>query len=292
MAATDWVKNAPIVDADDGSTVGGLFAAQPSVWRNGFLYVAYAKGNKKDRFLIGFDDDTGGVNNGVVFRHLKDGSGQKVELTRRKAFNDFPPLLPGVGPANGFTTQIAVDPTNIRKVYIAYHDVATAVSSNANVYSRTITNAGGWFLGPETLVNADPGPPVGCSGDDHTDQFLPAITVDTEGRVHILHYDDRAFCQDDSVGSAAQYNVTYGVSCDGGQVYSNTALQPGLPGNAAFLDFFLEPLGFGAPREYIGITFVERLAGGIDVWSSFTGTDVLDPDPTNKSVIYSIPFQF
>jgi len=296
-----WVATDPIVDVDTSVTVTGLFAMQPSVFGNRDLYVAYHAEQDKFRFLRGTDDNSGpSGNNGVVFRHLRGPGtplGPAVEVPIDASFfQSLPTYLPGVT-AGGSTMQIAVDPTNIRRLYVAYHDEHPNQAGNSEVYVRTLDARGfDWFLGPEKLVYWPSEPSSGCPEDEHTDQFLPMITVDGEGRVHVLYLDDGGICQDDSVGNTARFNVTYAVSCDGAQTFFNITLgpAPGSP-NAAYVDFFWETDGWN-PREYNGFTFVEGLFGGTTVWATFGGMDQNDPDsgppPGNKSVIYAIPFGY
>jgi hypothetical protein len=277
-----WVGG-PIIDSDTGQPVIGGCCPQPAVYQGGPLYVAYVKalsGNIFIRFLVGEDiDDPNDPNyGGVRFRHLYgitsplDGPVPPAPLSvplNYIAFNDY---LPGDIDAK-MVPQLAVDPTNSDRLYIVYHDTATAASSDVNVYLRVLTRSGSWTAGPRILVNNNADPP-----GEESDQFMASATVDLEGRIHVMFYDDRNYDQGDTQRDPPpKFDAFYAWSTDQGTNWSNDELFANDPSEPA-LDWALDRLD---PHEYNGIAWC-----GNTVWTTYAGTWSGDQQ-TKKAVILS-----
>ncbi len=277
----EWVVGL-MIDSNTGEPVTGCFCPQPAVYQDGPLYVAYVKaisGNYYIRFLVGEDiDDPNDPNcGGVRFTHLYGitsplgGPVPPVRLTVPLNHNWFEDYLPG-----RFETllipQLAVDPTNPDRLYIVYHDTATAASSDVNVYLRVLTRSGSWTAGPRIRVNNDVDP----SGA--YDQFMPSVTVDIEGRIHVMFYDDRNYTQQDNqTNPPPKFDVFYAWSPDQATTWFNEELFANDPAEPA-LDWALANT---RPHEYNGIAWY-----GNSVWTTYTGTWSQDQQ-TNKAVISS-----
>jgi hypothetical protein len=263
------------------TTITGFFAMQPAVAGSSKLFCAYNAGISgtkiKYRFLHGTDAVGGGIN----FREVLDANMVPVEIEFDHLSIDN--VIPGSFLSKG-TAQIAVDPSNQQDFYVCQH-ARTNGTANVDVYLAKISySAGSWSAGPVTKINPDPVP---CS-DDHSDQFQPHITIDAEGRVHVVYYDDSAFCQIDSA-STALFGVRYSRSCNGGTTWQHTLLPAPFP-NTAWFDTSLLPAGHPGPLEYNGITFVDLVPGGSAVYAVFLGTDVNDPGLDD--VIWALEFRF
>lgn len=141
-----------------------------------------------------------------------------------------------------------------------------------------------WELEPAVEL-PDPAS-IGYPEDPDTTQWLPMITVDPNGDVHVIYYDDLMFSQL-YTDTEAKYDLAYAVSRNKGQSYTITRWSvPG--GNAAWLDTNLLDDGPTTweimPREYNGLTFWPVGNGTVEVWAAFCGTDVGD---TLSSVIWA-----
>jgi len=269
--------------------VSGIFPAQPAVSGADPLYVAYIQsvigGTDRIRFLVGTDVD-GPSNEPLVEFSQIVGATQMlgpvvppltVPLNRRAAGFGF--KLPG-----GFQPkripQLAADPTDPNTLYLVYHDVVSEGSSDSDIFFRKLTRMtfNSWLAGPQIRVNDDPVLP-------ESDQFMPSIVVDNQGRIHVVFFDDRRFDQDDT-DSTAKFDAFYAWSEDGGQTWNNQRLflDPNDPQDPAALDLSVAPIGYPV-REYIGITFFEDV-GGTHVMTAYHGTDPNEQD-SDKSVIWS-----
>ena len=279
------------------SAITGLWAAHPTVWDDGNLLVVYDRnGLGKFRFFQGVDNPSTG---GVDFSTLSTMTGNGLEPLEFSVditvVNSLDNQVAGVE-AGGYLPQISADPTNSRRFYLTYHDKDPG-TKDVNVFVNTITRVGSlWYLGVPTQL-PNPNPISTCDPvDPDTDQFLPMLTVDSEGRVHVLYYDDRNFCQQDTVlDDLAKFDVVYGVSCNGAQSFQTALLKPAGSHGVAYLDYEKELLDWDV-REYNGLAWTERLTGTIRIWSAISGTSSLDSDglpfPGNKSVVYAIKFDF
>ena len=137
---------------------------------------------------------------------------------------------------------------------------------------------------------------VNRNTDTESDQFLPAVTVDDQGRIHVILYDDRAYRplgqhdgQQEPGEAEPRFDVYYAVSVDQGQSWIEQKLVLE-PVDEPAADLNLEPLSDGFELgEYVGITwYAPPGAGPTEIWTAFTGTLSTDDDPagSDKSVIY------
>jgi len=141
-----------------------------------------------------------------------------------------------------------------------------------------------WCPSSRIRVNAD-NPP-----GEVADQFLPAVTVDTAGRIHVIYYDDRDFIDqvDGQTEPPAKFNVYYAYSTDGADTWDYEKLFAPRPDPPA-LDMGHDIVNYFEPGEYIGISYYRDTQEERDeVWTAFTGTEEtpLDPDD-DESLIWS-----
>lgn len=219
----DWEGGRIVLNRDPNKPVTGTWIAQPTVYGDSPLYIAYVRENRDKsappdepnkcegatiRFLKGTDiDDPNDPNDGEVeFKQLTGLAGpllsgpvQPVPLQvslNCGAIKYFIPYYPSwfASKFDRVTPEFAVDPTNTNRMYLVYHDLRKAngaLTSNVDVFLHKLTKgAGRWFVGPRRRVN-----PVDYPGD--YDQFLPTVTVDLDGRVHVLYYSDENYPDQD-----------------------------------------------------------------------------------------------
>ena len=287
----NWSTPDVIVDQSDTSititgrmpqgTVGDTTVPGP-------IYLVYSKGATGDiRFMQGTETSSS-TNSGWEFEHLK-GSGI-LELDAHGSDNT-PLLVPG--PFRVLRVpQLVADPTDPNRLYLVYHDAASPTapgSKDLDVFCATLTRSNtGWSLGEPVRVNDDP---VEVLPPDDKDQLLPAAAVDSEGRLHIVYYDDRNYYQPDGDSAAGiKFDAFYAVSLDGGATFTNIEL--GTIKKEPALQCEMTTYGISSihatPGEYPGI-----VCEGNTVWIAFSGTfsaEVIDevtgiPAP-DKSVIY------
>ena len=276
----------------NGERVTGGFCAQPAVWGDEPLYIAYPTVGVF-RFLRGDDRvEDGGVN----FSYLETTSGI-LELARNRSnIEDYLPEIPHDSvQVTAVVPQLAVDPGDPDRLYVVYNDTATAEgegSTDVNIYLRVLTRSGGyWAADDRILVNND-------DTDFESDQFRPAVTVDTQGYIHILFYDDREYTDPDPNdpqedqqpdGSAdAKFDAFYAYA-----PLDDLDFQSDPEQNRELYAVPAEPAVDGELNlwkgyelgEYNGITSFFG-AGRHEVWTSFSGTKAGDPSP-DKTVIYS-----
>jgi len=253
-----------------GQSVTGGFAAQPAVVKEDDFYVAYRKNTTQFRFLVGEDQPSGKL----TWAHFLDGCDEETPILKLNInlSGSAGSKLPGSFQANS-TAQLAADPTSDTRLYVAYHDLAGSTSTDMNVYvQRLDKHATGWCLGTKVQVNDD-------TTIFESDQFLPAITVDEEGRVHVIFYDDRNYTdgasdiQPDNSANP-KFDVYYAYSTNQGAAWENAELLA-LPAEPA-LDQGLQNQD---PREYIGIGYEGDVLYGV-----YTGTSTQDTQ-SNKAVI-------
>ncbi|MBU0618458.1 MAG: hypothetical protein KKI02_12140, partial [Planctomycetes bacterium] len=272
----------------DGQPVTGGFCAQPAVYQDGPLYVAYISGGTI-YFLVGEDQPSGAV---AFARLLRDDTTytEPLPLSIPLASPVIREDVPGNFPIPVLSTvpYLAVDPGNPDRLFIAYHDTATSDPNDrdVNVYVHEIIRDDTiWEVGDRIKVN----------NDDtlyESDQFMPEIIVDTGGYVHILFYDDRRFTdgpgydlQPDDGCPRPKFDAYYAWApvdnLDFEEPGRNLLLyltNPSDPNEPAAFDRTLAP---GAtPREYNGIAWY-----GDRIWTAYTGMWADDPD--NKTVIWS-----
>jgi hypothetical protein len=215
----------------------------------------------------------------------------EVELNHHGDVKPYVPLTSFWSGALYLVTrpQLAVDPTNPKRLFLVYHDLSdNQGSTNVNIYLRVLTRNPVFDTWSASL-------PVQVNDDDpvpESDQFHPSITVDANGVIHVIFYDDRRFDQEDGPADPLpapqpKYDVFYAwaVPPEPGQpwFWTNEKLwwQTQGPGDPPALDLNDDSLELFEAGEYIGISF-----WGNDVWTSFAGSDFDDPDD-NKSVIWS-----
>jgi hypothetical protein len=254
----------------DDKPVYGRFCAQPAVHDSGALCIAYKPDADTIRFLEG--TDSGDCNEpGVTFEHFYEhfdpiipmGMGFEPALVEISLVDgSVEEELPGSFRIGGASTigQLTADPGDPNRFYVAYHDVRVVDPNNVNVYLRKLTRRSqGWSLSQKYRVNRD-GP------NSNADQFLPALAVDGEGRVHVTFYDDRDYRdggaqdEDQTDGtSQPKFDVYYTIITfdqSGNPSFSECELEASDPNEPA-LDFTLEafpPTGLYRPGEYMGIT--------------------------------------
>ena len=288
----NWHIQAPIVDYITGAEIVGATSMEGSVFDDGKLYVAYSSAPGVIGVLEGVDND---LTNKVDFKVLKDLSPLHAPLShslRAADFASLDPLLPGR--QNTYTAQIAVDPSNLNRFYFTYEDIKAAGSADVDVYAHSVDRRGlYWYIGPGgALPGLVPAVPPETY-PDHYDQFLPTLTVDDLGRVHVLYYDEQFFPgQLDTIDpKLARYDVVYGVSCDGGQTYTKVEFHPSTTGDTAYLDWSKEDETYFEfnVRDYIGIDWsVNDTLEARFIWGGITGTRETDEPtlpPKNHSII-------
>lgn len=284
----NWYK-AKVELADTGEQVhGGAPALQPAVDGDGPLYAAYISGGI--HFLVGVDTPTSSppaVDFWELLRQADDPNDPPVPLTVPLNKGYIGAYIPSVfsQPTASTQPQLAVDPTNPNRLYIVYQDTATNQSNDqdVNVYLRELTKNGDyWERGDRIQVN-----------DDETlyesDQFMPSVTVDDNGRIHVIFYDDRNYTDgptgdlqpDDDPNVLAKLDAYYAWSDDQGANWTNMELYAEPPEPAINREILLNV----NPREYNGIAWY-RDGLATEVWTAFSGTYRLDPSP-NDSVIWS-----
>ena len=285
--SSDWTVGA-IANAS-GSPFNGLWAPQPAVYSDKNLYVLHVIDTVRFRILKGTDQAGGGVSFKVLQTRTPNGNTPLLLEVEPDAWHNIHRVAPGIT-ESGFMPQLEADPTNPNRLYIAYQDV-DPVDDDMDVFVNTINRVGNaWFFGTPTQL---PSPtPTGCNPlDEDSDQIQPALSVDGDGRVHVLYYDDRDFCQPDSEKDFAKYDVVYAASCNGGQAFSVAVLKPAASNGPALLDYDLEGPGWDV-REYNGLAWSVSPTGTLQSWGAFTGTSLADPDVVNRSVIYSLQLDF
>lgn len=289
-----------MIDGETGEPITGGGTARPAVYGDRPLYVSYVKlcsgPSFEIRFLVGEDVD-GDPNDpnfdpndpnyvGVSFCHLYgiwsflDGPVRPVRLkvplnNHELQYNTH---LPGnFSWGAPVVPQLAVDPNDPDRLYVVYHDLATDDPNDpdyddVNIYMHRFTRPGGtWILSPRIKVNNDDTP-------FEADQFLPSITVDHAGRIHISFYDDRNYEDQQDSEPKPKYDAFYAYSDNHGDTWTNVRL-PGDPNNPnePALDWNLKKVD---PHDYNGITCY-----GDTVWTTYAGT--WSQDPGNKAVISS-----
>lgn len=274
--------------ADTGQPVIGEFCAQPVVDGDGPLYIACIAGNSI-RFLVGQDVD-GAASGPVRFWRLHappddpndPAPALTVRLNERVLHDDIPGNFPH--PMGSTVPQLAVDRANPGRLHLVYHDVAPG-TSDVNVYMHTVTRDHEyWRLGPQRQVNES------SATTYESDQFMPSMTVDDSGRIHIVYYDDQDYTdspmgdlQDDNC-QLPKFDVFYAWSDDQGQNWSRHKLflNENPQEDEPALDCTLTRVN---PREYIGIAWYG--SGEVsEVWTAYTGTFSRDLQ-RNDAVIWS-----
>lgn len=284
-----WAGGPILVDPNDPNDPNdstapfpGGFCAAPAVYGSGDLFIAYRYSDTEIRFIRGVDPPNPAQVGGVRFYQIQ----QECEIGPSGPFDpllgvhtnisidDINPALPGQydSATPGRIPQLVADPTNAERMYLVYHDEDPNYAGDMNVYCHQLTGSGNyWCVGPKVRVNADL-----TSVDD--DQFMPSVTVDDHGYVHVIYYDERRYTDQDDGDSPAKFDCYYAYSKNGGASWTEVRLDGDDPDDEA-----LNTGTVGDIKHYIGIDWFED-----DVFTAFTGTVPYDPnDPTNLGVIWS-----
>lgn len=259
----------------------------PRVYGNRALYLAYFQDGIQ---LVRGDDVAYGAHAGEVrfTRLLDQQTGQPIAIQNHfyNAGGNLWQIVPShglFGSPRGWGLDLAVDPTNANRLYVVYHDRASASSPDMNIYMRVLTKVSGatWTVGPRLLVADDSNELV------ETDQILPAVKVDPSGRIHVVYYDDQDFTQDDLSGCSPDcptYDVKYAYSVDQGQTWNYRELCDDPPSCAATEPAIVDENWGGGfwLGDYIGIDIRDGC-----VWTSFVGSTInpiVDPNPNNTLI--------
>jgi len=280
------------IEVDNERVLGG-FCAQPATDpddRNAPLYIAYISGGDI-YFLKGVDDGSGVSFSRLTMPLFIPGGGTaSVPLRIDLNVSDASLYVPPAGIRALTTPQLAVDPSNSNRMYVVYHDAAQSFDPNdppddvdIDVYITKLYRSGdNWLSSPRVRVNDDKVDP-----EHPRDQYLPSVTVDRLGRIHVTFYDDRAPDYEDQIDSTSlpKFDFYYAISRNRAASFDNCLIEPPPPGGLPALDY--EHWWDGA-REYTGIAYYwdETREG---VLTTFTGTDPNEPPPGVlwKAVIYS-----
>jgi len=261
---------------------------QPAVYADGPLYVAYLYDNDLlYRFAQGQDPQTPG--DPMTWRRLLDAWGQPLEVDLYT--DDIKGYLPHVTNHDGvyMFPQLAADPSDEDVLYLVYHDVVdTSDPNDADVdvfLTKLRRNAlTGTWAAELDRVRVNDENPQGVIAD----QFLPALTVDPYGRVHVIFYDDRHHRFQDDSTVQPKFDVYYAYSDTGGASFANERLflDPELPPEEdPGVDFWHDVDENFEITDYIGITY--RQSGvHTDIFTSFTGSSATDGDPNDPNDPY------
>ncbi len=258
-----WVQDNVTVGGD---LVSGIFSAQPDVHEDGSLYVAYHAAGSPLRFefLVGTDNNTSG---GIDWDYLHDdATGQRLAVPFNHTAGFWNTQLPEFFVVGIRAPQLAVDPTSPDRLFVAYDDTdpcpcPPGEPNDVEVYVSRLDRqpSGDWLANPKVRVHEDRDP-----GDSDKDQFKPVITVDTQGWVHVVFYDDIMH------GANDRFDLHWAVSTNNGVGYRHSYPPVILP-NEAMLDLELDTTN-PSPREYNGLDFFLDDQGTLTIWTSFMGT--------------------
>lgn len=266
--------------------VTGRFAIQPATLPGKPLIAAYSRDWNRVEFLLGVDSVDAQSRPTVQFTRILDAAGDPIHIDLNRAIDVARHVIPGNADFK-HTAQIALDPYSPLAFYVAYQDVRIAGGKNVNVYVRRVSfESGAWVMSSPVRVNDDPLPPAEPASvvDYHTDQFLPSIAVDADGRVHVTYYDDRRFRQADPIDSSspaspASFDWARAVSSDQGQTFTNQLVTSAAndAGTGVPLPYYQYP-GAKGFREYTGLATAVIGASPV-VWASAVGTDTSSGSP-------------
>lgn len=262
----------------DGSNIEGAWGAQPAVHADGPLYVAYITAGHI-RFVVGEDQPDGTVSFAYLLQSADPAVPVSIPLREDRVYDELPGAFSQRVAAR--IPYLAVDPSEPTRLYVAYHDVDENDDTDVNIYLNRLTKSGDvWSVTDQIKVNND-------DTEFESDQFMPMLTVDDVGRLHVIFYDDRRFnvLSDQVDGAAnADFDVYYAFSENQGQAWGNERLFL-VENEAEDPPALLRRQGIhiGNPREYNGIAWY-RYDSGVRVFTAYTGTDDDDPDPDDGTI--------
>jgi hypothetical protein len=298
-----WGGGLIVLDDDPSQPVSGRFCAQPTVYADGFLYVAYKADSNTIRFLKGIDSTDANEPPTVSFRRIRAMGprilgGMPPLLTDQVNLNtgDVRTYVPGDFIKLQTTPQFAIDPTDQHYMYVVYHDTVepvpdpppTDVDVDVLLQRLSVTidpsdpNVAIGHLGRRIRVNQDNNP------ERVSDQFTPTLTVDALGRIHVIFYDDRNYEQVDG-DEDAKFDVYYAMleEYDAQNPHWTEVLLPPNTGDPGDPDpwAFDSTRFLDGPREYQGICYDQYRDW---IWTAYTGTNSLEPDgDVFDTVIYT-----
>lgn len=276
-ASEPWIQDAIEVS---GQPVVGIFSAQPAVYDDGPVYVAYETEGPEFsfEFLVGTDDNTSG---GIGWDYLLDDlTGERLAIPLNHEVGYWVNQLPGFAGIGGRPPQLAMDPTDPTRIYVAYDDTdpcpcPPGETTDVEVYVSRLDKqqSGKWIAQPKVRVHEDADP-----GDTDQDQFKPVIAVDTQGWVHVTFYDDVMH------GSQNRFDLHWAVSTNNGAGFRHS-FPPAILPNQAVLDLVLDTNN-PSPREYNGLDFWLDDQGKLAIWASYMGTHE-DPAHFPETAIFA-----
>lgn len=282
-AGFDWAGGDALRDLNDPSSTIPLETwPVPSVHATTDpLYVAFKNGYDVN-FVRAVDVNFGPHAGKALFSYLLDTGDQPLTVTRIINSASLWMKVPHIGLVSprGHCLDLAVDPTNTNRLFLAYSDLQSSTSNDVDVYLRQLTRnpvTGRWSVGTQRTVNTD-------ESEFDADQILPKIAVGVDGTIHVAFCDERRWPdQDDFDPSPLFYDVYYARSIDQGQIWTNDELfgAPPDPPAAELSNPAVPAIGF-LLGDYIGIDVDPDNV----VWTSFMGTSTSDTN-SNKSVIWS-----
>jgi hypothetical protein len=297
-----------------GTPIPGRFAPHPSVYQDRPLYMAHPSTAVGIRVVSGVDTGDPPPDPPVTFSFLCTDIQQQtpLEIVLNATNEVVTAALPGHlgGWFHNWEVKrvpmIAVDPTDADRVYVAYHDTSKVGGADVNVYLNVLTRnptTDEWTDGGRITVNQDP-------TNVESDQFLPAVAVDEQGRVHVVYYSDYRY----RTGPEQQTDDTLNPKFDAHYVV--VTFPQGVPAfdwfelvsdpNEPAIDFTVNltwnnwAMGGYGPGEYNDIWFKKDPFDGSNIWTAIAGTSSRDRywegeqwhDEMDQSVIHYAHMHF
>jgi len=289
----------------DYVTVGGHWVYGgfpcPAVHGDGSVYLAFIA-NAGYQFVRGQDPDPNTPEDPMTWDYLYDSNDPNDHLEVELIANDVNGFLPHVtnhGAVEMFPQFAAApktDPNDPDVLYVVYHDLVEAPPDpndpnypedvDVDVFLTKLRRNAltGTWAAELDRVRVNDENPLGVIAD----QFLPALTVDPLGRIHVIFYDDRHHEDQHDLTMNPKFDVYYAYSDDGGAHFYNARLflDPELPPEEdPGVDFWHDVDENFEITDYIGITY--RQSGvHTDIFTSFTGSSATDGDPNDPNDPY------